>query len=149
MHINDIAGIGLDTGSMLNQPRSRSSSPEALVTIGNASDQQDREFLIWGHNAGDRTATTPITVGNRALRRLQRTWFVDKTGDPGTVSIGIDTTDIPALATPAPGEAYRLLIADDSEFSNAQIIDIGNVPGPVTAPAVNIDDGQYFTFGVE
>ncbi|MGI9303546.1 MAG: chitobiase/beta-hexosaminidase C-terminal domain-containing protein [Gammaproteobacteria bacterium] len=149
-HINDIAGIGLDNVSMLNQPRSRSGNAESLVEIGNASDQQNGEFLVWANDGGAIDATTPVVVGDRTLRRINRTWFVDKTGDPGTVDVVISSAEIPALATLAPGEGYRLLIANDPGFTNARIIDItSSVPGAITVPAVNVDDNQYFTFGIE
>ncbi|MGI9302516.1 MAG: ImpA family metalloprotease [Gammaproteobacteria bacterium] len=147
--ITDVAGIGADSGSLLNQPRSKSSNDGALVTIASTGDLQNGEFVMWGNNGGAIDVTIDIVVANSTLRRIERTWYVDRTGDTATIDMEIDSADIPALAAIGILENYRLLIADDPAFTNPQIIDLGNVPGPITVPAVDIGDNQYFTFAIE
>ena len=43
----DIAGIGQDDGSDLDQIKSKSQNNDAIVTIGNATSQNDNDFLMW------------------------------------------------------------------------------------------------------
>ncbi|MGI9301499.1 MAG: DUF11 domain-containing protein, partial [Gammaproteobacteria bacterium] len=146
---SDIAGVGRDDRTLQNQVLSRSVNPGSVVTIGNPSDLQSSEFLIWGHNGAATNTTTSALIDGRVLERIDRIWWVAETGEVGGVDIEIDSTDLSALSLD-PGESYRLLVADDAAFTtNVQILDLGAAPGVLTASAADVNDAQYFTFGVE
>ncbi|MBZ0166915.1 MAG: hypothetical protein K8I00_08915, partial [Candidatus Omnitrophica bacterium] len=49
---NDIAGIGKDAASGLNQTKSKSVNTDSMVTISAASDLEDLEFFTWGNDNG-------------------------------------------------------------------------------------------------
>ncbi|MGI9304855.1 MAG: DUF11 domain-containing protein, partial [Gammaproteobacteria bacterium] len=145
---NDIAGIGADAAGSLLQPRSRSSEPDSVVSIGGATDLQDGEFLMWGTDDNGVNAFTPLAAGGQQLERVDRTWRVVETGEVGAVDVQVDTADLPGL-TLDPGDTYKLLIADNPGMANPQIIDLGAAPGMLTVPGVQLNDGQYFSFAVD
>lgn len=55
---NDIAGIGQDDNSDLDQTMSKSQNEDAILTIGNASSQDNNDFLMWGNNSGSLSQVT-------------------------------------------------------------------------------------------
>ena len=57
-YTHDIAGIGQDDGSDLDQIMSTSQNPDAIVTIGNATSQDDNDFLMWGNNSASLSQVT-------------------------------------------------------------------------------------------
>lgn len=99
---NNIAGIGRDDSSTLNQKQSASSAAGDIVTIGNgtiaASNQAntnnftaDRSFQLWGHNGAAINTTTSVTG---AYVRMDRIWKTVKTGTVGQVKVQIPTSAV-------------------------------------------------------
>ncbi|MDO9262094.1 MAG: LamG-like jellyroll fold domain-containing protein, partial [Flavobacteriaceae bacterium] len=117
---------------------------------------QDLDYLVWGSNNGTFTAdgsnTMPIKSDvTTAVTRINRKWKIVESGtDVGDVIVSIPqnalTTSFSKLAT----EEYTLIVADDSGFGNASIIDVvplksdGN--GNLTT-WYDFDGTKYFTFG--
>ncbi|MGB7248169.1 MAG: DUF4347 domain-containing protein, partial [Phormidesmis sp.] len=133
---NDIAGIGRDDASALDQQKSNSVNSDSVVTIENSSGAftADNSFLTWGNN--DQTATfatdyTPTTFTPPAgYYRMDRVWKVQETGTVNTVTVSHDT-------------AEHLLVSNDPTFATG-VNEIALVGGNAT---VDFTDGQYFTFG--
>ena len=152
-HNNDIAGIGMDYDDVgLDQPRSRTIHTDSMITISNAADIDNLEFLVWGNDNGSLTVlSTEVPGGLPALAdgRLTREWRVDETGDVGTVDIAIQLDQQTALVKSANAGDYALLIDDDGDFGN------GGTTVHTTGAAingtrlsftgVNFSDGNYFT----
>ncbi len=146
-YITNIAGIAQDDGSALLQPMSRSSHSGSVVTIGNASDLGNMEFLMWGYDTG---ALTPTFAGIPAMvgQRLTRIWRAEHTGDVGTVDIAFDIT---GLSLPGVTAADFTLLVDaaDTDFSDVTpMVAASFAANVVTFTGVTIPDGAYFTLGL-
>jgi hypothetical protein len=145
---NDIAGIGRDDGSELEQQKSRSENSGSIVTMDKgASFGTDDTFLIWG-NDGGATSTQGSDVPPLINTRLTREWRVAEANETGQVSVSFDITGL-GLSTNASD--FSLLIAGSSsgnDFSNATIISGGNlVSNVITFTGINFANGEYFTLG--
>lgn len=145
---NDIAGIGRDDGSELEQQKSKSENSGSLVTIDKgASFGSDDTFLIWGNDAGATTTQTgdvPPLINNR----LTREWRVAESNEAGEVSVSFDITGL-GLSTSASD--FSLLVASDdsdNDFSSATVITGGTLVGTIlTFTGVSFANGEYFTLG--
>ena len=161
--VSNIAGIGRDDDTCLNQKQSRSQNSGAIVTMGlgeiaanNAANSNtftdDLDFLTWATDgastdfANRTTAGTPGTVSERMLR----IWRAQDTGDVGATDISFDLTGLTGYSTNA-GD-YQLIIAsggDNTSLENGSTVTGGTFNGTVlTFSAVNLTDGQYFTLGI-
>ena len=143
---NDVAGIGRDDASGLNQKQSTSQSG-GIVEIGlgalasdNASNANsfsgDLAFMIWGHNNASSSVATAFS-GTNVLNRMARIWTVEETGTVGTVEVQIpDTYD-----------ATYLIVSSNSSLTSPTeyaLTDNGDGTRSVT---VDFSDGEFFTFG--
>ena len=143
---NDVAGIGRDDGSALDQRQSTSQSG-AMVEIGlgalaadNASNANafsaDDSFLIWGHNNASSSVATAFS-GTNVFTRMARIWTVEETGTVGTVEVQIpDTYD-----------ATYLIVSSNSSLTSPTeyaLTDNGDGTRSVT---VDFSDGEFFSFG--
>ena len=121
---NNIAGIGRDDASALNQKQSRSvntTNNGNLVTIGlgtiagdNASNPNtfaaNRNFLIWGDDGATLGQNTFVTGATPAgLRRFVRTWKVQETGTIGPVIVRIPAAVLPGYLAGAHSQRRREL----------------------------------------
>jgi hypothetical protein len=150
---NDIAGIGRDDESELNQVRSQSENSGSVVDIHRSSVEgicTDNTWLIWGNDDASlvpsRLETKPDTINER----LPRVWRVAEVNSMGVTDISFDTN---GLSLSSNADDYSLLIAENSsaaDFSSATIVTGGSFSGSViTFTDVDLSNGQYFTLGTE
>ncbi|HAP58062.1 MAG TPA: hypothetical protein DCR93_00605, partial [Cytophagales bacterium] len=93
-YAQDIAGIGQDETTMdLVHAQSTSVNPGTLITVGTPSDLTNGEYLLWGNN-GQENSFTASDVPNGVFERLEKIWYVEETGDVGTVTVSVDLTDL-------------------------------------------------------
>lgn len=150
---NDIAGIGRDDTSALNQKQSKSINEDALVTIGlgeiaesnvtnTNSFSADKTFLLWGNDNGDTALqTTDMPPGASAVYRLGREWKVQVTGAVSNLTLTFDIN--PSAIDP---ELY--IDADgDGDFTNATVIAGTVVDGKAIFSGIDLNDGNLFTLG--
>ncbi len=166
---DDIAGIGRDDNSCLEQKQSKSVNTDAIVTIGNVdiaatnqansnSFSADDSFLVWGNDGAAReqgsaiTSTdvepstnndddTPLGISERMLRE----WRVQETGTVGNTEISFDLT---GLGYTLVSSNFNLLIDPDGDFDDATIVSGGTLNGSIlTFNNVDFTDGDYFTLG--
>lgn len=143
---NDVAGIGRDDDSELNQKQSTSHSG-GIVEIGlgalapdNASNANtfsaDLSFLVWGH---DNTATTVTTAfsGSSTNTRMARVWKVEETGTVGTVEIQI----------PDSYGATHLIVSSNSSLTSPTETALTDNGDGTMSTTVDFADGEFFTFG--
>jgi hypothetical protein len=150
IYANDIFGIGQDPLSTLKQTQSRSSNNDSIVTLGNASDLNNEEFLLIGNNDDDANATGISTNTPMPYReRLSRLWQVAETGEVGTVDISFDLTGLGYDLTES--RDFALLIDTDTDFSNSVAFTQGRkIDGNVvTFRGVDFGDGNVFTLATE
>ncbi|MGD1920885.1 MAG: hypothetical protein ACFCAD_19590, partial [Pleurocapsa sp.] len=142
----DIAGIAIDNASDLHQIKSRSSNDDSIVTIGNASDLDNGEALIWS-NEGSAIDAESVSL-TKGTYYISRQWQVQQTGDVGTVALSFDLTGL-SYITDNTNE-FALLVDDDGDFNNATSINTElEVNGSqINFSNVNLQDGQYFTLAV-
>jgi len=161
--VTNVAGIGRDDDTCLEQRQSRSVNSGAILTVGlgeiattNAANtnnfDDDLDFLTWGSDgastafANITTAGTPGTVNERMLR----IWRAQDTGNVGATDISFDLTGLTGYSTNA-GD-YQLIIAsggDNTSLEAGTTVTGGTFNGSVlTFSGVDLTDGQYFTLGV-
>lgn len=171
---NDVAGIGRDDMAGLWQKQSKSINSDAILTIGLDNDAaldgledtnsanngrfgSNKAFLVWGNNnksfnpeATD-PAYTQIPAGVNS--RLNRQWYIQKIGTPGTVTVQFDVSGLPGLSGDGTNvEAdIKLLISDEDNFTSPTatitIVDqalINDGDGLVNF-RVDFTSGSYFT----
>lgn len=148
---NDIAGIGRDDDSELDQPKSRSENTGSVVTIDKgATISTDDTWLIWGNDGADLTETSALTMPDTIDSRLTRVWRVAEENDVQTTSVSFDIT---GLGLSTNQSQFSLLVAGNStnaDFSNATVITGGVLVGnELTFSGVDLEDGQYFTLGTD
>ena len=168
----DVAGIGRDSISDLNQKQSKSINYANSVTIGlggvsatNSANPNefvaDGDFLVWGNNNGAFTGTNTNTVTiasgvTTSLTRIDRKWKIVESielgsgGDIETVYVSIPSAAFSGFTKTAT-EEYVLIVADNANFANGDIIDV--IPlrsdgGSNLETWYNFEGIKYFTFGV-
>lgn len=166
----DVAGIGRDSISDLNQKQSKSINYANAVAIGlggisdtNSANSnefiKDGDFLVWGNNNGafSGTNTNSITIGTgitTSVTRIDRQWKIvetneDVNGDVKTVFVSIPSAAFSSF-TKLDSEEYALIVADNGNFADGDIIDV--IPlrsdgGSNLYTWYNFDETKYFTFG--
>lgn len=166
----DVAGIGRDSISDLNQKQSKTINlvNEVSISLGNIFStnnantnefKKDGDFLVWGNNnaaySGVSTNTITVATGiTTSLTRIDRKWKIvesneDVSGDVETVYISIPTAAFSGFTKTAT-EEYALIVADNSNFADTDIIDV--IPlrtdgGTNLQTWYNFDGTKYFTFG--
>jgi len=148
---NDIAGIGRDDASELDQPASRSENIGSVVTIDRgATISSDDTWLIWGNDGGALTESSILTMPDTVQSRLERVWRAAERNEVLTTSVSFDLT---GLGLSSNANDFSLLIAGNSsnaDFSSATVITGGTFNGnTITFTGVDLDDGQYFTLGTQ
>ncbi len=151
---NDVAGIGSDDASALNQKQSKSVNSGSLVTMGlgaiaanNASNANsfaaDKSFLVWGNDSGATTVGTAIT-GLAGGQRMARIWKTQETGTVGSVLVQIPTSAVTLGANELP----LLMRSTDATFDSSDtfVLLVDNGAGAYEA-AIDFNNGDFFTFG--
>jgi hypothetical protein len=149
-YVYDIAGIGRDDDSALDQDDSKSQNVNSVVRVYGPSSYGDEEFLIWGSDNG--TLVTPNTVdvdGTTIKRRLNRVWRVAETGNIGNITMEFDLSAVPGAKTQAD---LRLLIDRDGDgfADNDRTPLTGTLSGnifTISVLAANLNNGDRFTIG--
>ncbi|HHP7242736.1 MAG TPA: DUF2341 domain-containing protein [Cyclobacteriaceae bacterium] len=141
-HGNEVAGIGqVDTSNQ------HVAAKAGILTVSNASDLDDDEFVLFGNNNADASTWVSTESPATGVLRTTREWRVDKTGSPGSVTIAIDTTLLPDR--PNGDEDYVIVVDADGDFSSgATIISTTFVDDQFKASNISFNSGDYITIGV-
>ncbi|WP_426091035.1 LamG-like jellyroll fold domain-containing protein [Flavobacterium sp. DSR3-2] len=166
----DVAGIGRDDNSQLNQKQSKSVNSPDDITIGltnlyttnnlniNTFDT-DKKFLVWGNNHGTLSAqpavivnissgiTTPSTLNSDvSFISVGRTWKVVGTGgNVGTAKVSIPATMLTATITP-PGD-YLMFVSSTTSFDPTAEYRIMSANGLELETTYDFIGVKYITFG--
>ncbi|PIF29864.1 gliding motility-associated-like protein [Flavobacterium sp. 9] len=151
---NDVFGIGQDDLSGLNQVISNSmntgggdgtgQSGKGNIVISNPSSLVNNGFLVIGH---DTSALTETVIGS--IKRVQRIWKVQSTGNPGTVSLSYDIT---GLTYSAQSAGNYILLVDPTGTGNFNGGSVVKYPGAaitgnkVSFNTVALPTGAVFSF---
>ncbi len=146
----NIAGIGRDNCTKLDQKQSRSSNAGQFITMSLGSTiaasnndnantiTNDKSFLVWGDNNGSKTTSVAVPAVN-VTTRMTRVWRVDKT----------NWGDQP-ITFRAQGYANRYLLIHNTSatFATAPSQEIElDENGMATFNSSLLPDGAYFTIG--
>lgn len=141
-HGNEVAGIGRE--DIDNQ---HVAARAGILTLSNASDLGDGDYVLFGHDAGDVANWSSDEIPLSGVLRTGREWRVDTTGTPGTVTIAIDTTLLPIK--PVGNEDYIIVVDADGDFtSGASIVSTTLVDNEYKASDIALNSGDYFTIGI-
>ncbi|MGN6419126.1 MAG: LamG-like jellyroll fold domain-containing protein [Pseudobacter sp.] len=164
---NNIAGIGRDDKTGLNQKQSRSVNTAAngnMIAIGlntiattnldnSSSFADDLSFLVWGDDGltGTKTTEYPTVLDPGScskITRLQREWKVQKTGSVDVVQMQMFLAGLVPTSTSLSD--LKLLVNNSSDFTAASTSVIvptsyDAVTQTATFSNLSLADGQYFT----
>jgi hypothetical protein len=140
-YVHDIAGIGRDDASALEQLQSKSVNEDAIMTIAHHQPfNTDLSFLVWGNN------NAQLNIDPKTAR-MPRIWQVAKTGTVETVTLSADLSQVEGLNDI---NQVTLLTDTNPQFQAAKMFTVSRVNQQqkvVEFQKVNLDDGQYFTLG--
>ena len=147
---NDVAGIGRDDASGLNQKQSDSdiiSLALGSLAADNASNSNtfssDLSFLILGHDNGSLTESS-ATVNSVASQLLGRTWLAEETSESGTLEVQFDLSGVSATGTQA--QNFQLVLDTDTDPTNGYrvLTQASTFASDIaTFTSVDIEDGDY------
>lgn len=164
----NVAGIGRDDCTILNQKQAKSVDPNSFITVGlgdiydtNSQNPNgfadDNDFLMWGSTPSTLTTMpTPISVdlGPNLVTTFtsvtERTWkFVEyATNDIPTVKLSVDTSGLSALPALTGNDAYVMILADDENFtSNVETVFL-RTEGINQVANYDFDGTRFVKFGV-
>ncbi len=150
---HDIAGIGRDDCTNLNQKQSRSVNPDDVITVAaggsvaatNATNAatitNDKSFLLWSNNNGATTFTPAVTGLPNATVRMSRIWKVEKTANWADQNITLCASQV--------GERYLLLSADATFGAGDTEKAFNFGTGCITFNSSELGDGSYFTIATK
>ena len=163
----NIAGIGRDDVSELNQKQSKTVNTADDITIGHGdivttnnlnstNFTVDKSFLVWGNDNGTLAAQPAISVDMSSgiggltttvdFTAIGRTWKVVKKGTVGVSKISIPETMLSTTITP-PGD-YLMFISDSPTFSPTSEYRIMSLNGSNLETLYEFTGSKkYLTFG--
>jgi len=164
----DIAGIGRDDVSKLNQKQSKSVNVNGNLTIGlgtiattNTANtyafDTDKKYLIWGDNGGNMNDSGNDLIltfgGSSNVTTLtdipNKKWkIVEKGGDVSTARVSIPTSALANLPALSGNDAYVMVVASDAAFTNDVETIFLSTNGTKQETDYDFDGTKYFTFGV-
>lgn len=146
---NDVAGIGRDDASGLNQKQSvgaelavsRGSLAADNASNGNAF-STDKSFLIWGHDTGALTEST-VMFGSSPAQLLGRKWLVEETGNTGSLELQFDLTGATVSGTVAT-DFWLIADSDTDPTNGSRLLEQANSfsAGVATFSGVSLEDGD-------
>ena len=166
----NIAGIGRDDKSELNQKQSKTenSTNDITIGLGNIYDTNsnnpnsfanDKDFLVWGHNNNTLAAQSPIVVNisggpeitpslttNVNFISIGRTWrVIESGGNVPSCKVSVPSSMLTATITP-PGD-FLMFISDNPVFNPTAEYRIMNLNGANLEANYDFNGTKYITFG--
>lgn len=147
----DIAGIGRDDNTQLNQKQSRSINTDDLLTVGlgtiatsnvlnTNTFATDLSYLTWGNNNGG-TATWTTTGAPTGLEILRRKYMLQENlGDTGNVVISVPDDSSSATAKlPTENNKVWALFDADGDFTSGSVRTQMTLNGTNWETTLNVD----------
>ncbi|WP_405377897.1 LamG-like jellyroll fold domain-containing protein [Nonlabens sp. Asnod3-A02] len=166
----NVAGIGFDSCSLLNQKQAKSVDPNTFITIGlgdiydtnnnNPNSFQDSgDFLMWGSTLSTLSALpSPLEVnlGPSLVTTFtdvtERTWkfkeISQNANDIPEVKISVSTAGLASLPALVGNDAYVMIIADDKDFTTNIETKFLKTVGANQEAYHDFDDVKFVKFGV-
>jgi len=139
----NIAGIGRNDATTLQQPKSQSSNDTNDIIVEFTGTLVNNTFLVRGSD-GNTTDTWTLTDTPANHRRIEREWrFEENNGDVGNVVVRIASGAIDGVV---PG-SMSMFIDEDNTFAAGATIVTGTYADGYREYVTNLDDGAFITFG--
>jgi len=143
-HSNDVAGIGRTDAANLHEV----AESGGILRIGDAAGLSNGEYLLFGHDDASIVSWTNTDVPVDSLKRITREWRFTETGDVGTLTFTVDTSDFSVL--PEGHEGYYLLVDADGTFATGASVYPMTLSGDVyEASSIDINDGDFVTVAIK
>ncbi|AGC77987.1 putative secreted protein (Por secretion system target) [Nonlabens dokdonensis] len=166
----NVAGIGYDDCSLLNQKQAKSVDPFTFITVGlgdiydtNSANpstfEASGDFLMWGSTRSTLTAlpdALEVTLGPSLVTTFtdvtERTWKFKEISQVGNdipeVKLSVSTTGLASLPTLVGNDAYVMILADDDAFTtNVETVFL-ETEGTNQTAFYDFDGTRYVKFGV-
>lgn len=155
---NDVAGIGRDDTSCLNQKQSKSENSGSIVGIGlgsiatnNAANANtfaaDNTFMLWGNDGdfADQANANTLDVPGNVTERMERIWRVNETNTVGATTVQFDITGLGYGTTLSD---FQLIVSSTSTMASGSVSPAASlVDNILTFTNVDFADGDFFTLG--
>ncbi|MBV1888573.1 MAG: T9SS type A sorting domain-containing protein, partial [Urechidicola sp.] len=160
----NIAGIGRDDKSGLNQKQSKTIYTDDDITVGikelatsnktnSTNFLANKTFLIWGNDNDDDgviEAGTDITndfgAGNVTAERIDRIWKMVVTDSVPTVKLSLPKSMV-SIVNPGDADDYIMIVADDELFTE----NVTSATMKIATDSLNVnyyfEGTKYITFG--
>lgn len=158
-HWNDVAGIGRDDVSGLNQRISKSQHKSAIVTIATSNDfvspnsaasranfTADGSFLVWGNNNVPASNGWTVTGAPANFAILPQVWRVKETGTVGAVCVQVDVNN-PNNNIPTFVDSL-FLVRGTSLASAVPVAMTQTSAGIWTVTGIDFGPNDFFSFAV-
>ena len=153
---NNIAGLGRDDATGLNQLKSMSQNNNAILTIAhNTIDQplnfsSDRSFLLWGSKIGkDTLSWVSSSILPVVQKKINRDWKIIKHGDVENTALSFNVASLNTSSNTK--NDYVLILDSDEDLSNGVLDTVkatSLIDGVITFSNVDFDSISYFTIGL-
>ncbi|MCJ8289320.1 MAG: gliding motility-associated C-terminal domain-containing protein [Crocinitomicaceae bacterium] len=156
-HWYDVAGLGEDTLSTLDQRISKSQNPSAIVTMSTDSDfTSDNStarpvlghgnYLVWGNNNVSAASALTLTGAPTDYAILPINWRVKKSTGTPDVYVQVDANSIPSFV----GDLYLVQGPGALTMASPVMLTETSMGSGIweTSSAVNFVDNAFFTFAV-
>jgi len=152
---NNIAGIGRDDASTLNQKQSQSQNSGLQPVIGNVNIaatntgnvnnfSTDLSALVWGSDTGSTSFATSFVFGG-LNNRMTRIWKVQETGTVGTVKVALPVSQLAGNISSLNLVVSADAVFDGSDTRTAMTLEtLGGVQ--YYTATVDFTSGQFFSF---
>jgi hypothetical protein len=142
-HAGDLAGIGQYAANDYHT----AAMSAAMLKISLASSMDIGDYMLFGHDNADFSTWVNNEVPGDSIRRIEREWRFDKTNDPGSVTLSLDPSLLPAA--PAGYTFYVAWLDSDGDFtSGARSVPLTFNGSEYEASGVDIQDGDYLAIGI-
>ncbi|WP_027708898.1 DUF4347 domain-containing protein [Zooshikella ganghwensis] len=147
---NNVAGVAIDSGSDLNQLKSKSINSGSAVTIEATSSLDDGDYLMWGSNGASGEISTEMPANSGFSKRLATEWKVQEVQDFVNTTVTFDLTTL-GLTGRSSSDFAMVVDTDDGDFSNAfSFVSPSAFDGStVTFNLGFLNNGFYFTLFTE
>lgn len=151
---NDVAGIGRDDVTSLDQRISTSVNTGAVVTMNNGGAfGANASYLIWGNNTGAMNSTGVTDLPAGVIARLARQWKAQKVGTVTGVAVRFNLSTVPGSKTAA--DLCLLIDRNQNGLYNDETVGGGGVISGATSlgggvyefTGVTFNNGDQFTVG--
>ncbi len=166
----NVAGIGYDDCSLLNQKQAKSVDPFTFITVGlgdiydtnsaNPNSFQDSgDFLMWGSTLSTLTALPnplEVTLGPSLVTTFtevtERTWKFKEISQVGNdipeVKLSVSTAGLSSLPALVGNDAYVMIVADDENFTTGIETVFLKTVGTNQEAYFDFDGTKFVKFGV-